>query len=165
MNSETKETSKVQQIYAAIIASFILNFVPSPLVQIIASLVFLGVFIALYVMRKFGEPESLTDNHTTYLIRTVWIGGLFVILGVIAGAVYFVSSIGMEEYVRLGQIAAQSANPSEILSVYQSRYPDEIFISGMLTFAPGTIYMTYRFARGLARAIKGYRIAKPLNWL
>jgi len=162
--TEKTETSKVQQIYAAVIASFILNFVPDIFIQIIASLVFLGVFIALYVFRKLAEPESLIDNHMTFLIRTIWIGGVFVIIGTILGIVYFISSVGLEEYARLGKMALENDEPGGIMDVYSNRYPNEMRAGILLTLGPGTIYLAYRFAKGLARAIKGYRIAKPLHW-
>ena len=158
------ETSKVQNIYAAIIAAFVLHFVPDQLVQIIASLVFLGVFIALYVFRRLAEDESLIDNHMTYLIRSIWIGGLFIIIGTIISAAYFIGTIGFEEYARLGQQAIEQRDPMEIMTVFESAYPQEIFISVMITFAPGTLYLAFRLAKGLARAIKGYRIAKPTAW-
>lgn len=158
------EASKVQNIYAAIIAAFVLNFVPDQLVQIIASLVFLCVFIALYVFRRLAEEESLIDNHMTYLIRSIWIGGLFIIIGTIISAVYFIGTIGFEEYARLGQQAIEQQDPMAIMTVFESAYPREIFISVMITFAPGTLYLAFRLAKGLARAIKGYRIAKPTTW-
>ena len=164
MTTGQKQTKRVQQIYAAIIASFALNFMPNILVQIIASLVFLGVFIGLYVLRKLSEEDGLIDNHTTYLIRSIWIGGGFVILGLLVAIVYFIGTIGMEEYARLGQQAMERGNMQEFAEVYQSRYPDEVFMAVVLTMGPGTVYVAYRFAKGLARAIKGYRMAKPLSW-
>ena len=159
-----KESSKVQNIYAALIAAFVLNFVPSFLVQVIASLVFMGVFISLYVFRRLAEKESLIDNHMTYLIRSVWIGGLFVILGTIVSAFYFIGSIGFDEYARLGQKAIEQGDSMAFPDVFHSAYPDEVFISVAITFAPGTIYLAFRLAKGLSRAIKGYRIANPTAW-
>ena len=159
------EGKRVQQIYAAILASFILNFVPDPLIQVIASLVFMAVFIALYVFRRLAEPDGLMDNHMTYLIRSVWIGGLFVIIGTIFGIAYFIGSIGFEEYARLGQLALEKQSPQDVIDVYMSRYRNEMIVGLITTLGPGTAYLAYRFTKGLARAVKGYRVAKPLSWL
>ena len=164
MKSEASETSRVQQIYAAIIAAFILNFVPNPLVQIVASLFFIGVFIALYVVRKLGKPESLTDNHMTYLIRSVWIGGLLVIIGTLLGAIYFIGTVGLEDYARLGRAAMEQGRPDDFFMVFQQRYPQEVMIAVLTSLLPGVAYLAFRLAKGLARAIKGYRVANPLSW-
>jgi uncharacterized membrane protein len=39
-----------------------------------------------------------------------------------------------------------------------------LITAGVITILPGLVYFAVRFVRGLSRAIKGYRLAKPKAW-
>lgn len=161
---QQKDIARIHQIYAALIASFMLSFVPAPVVQIIALLFFMGVFLILYAQRKASSPQSLLYNHTTFLIRTIWIGGILIIIGTVLGFVYFLASVGMDEFSRFSTIALSQEEPQDMSILLLDRYPSEMTVAALAAFLPATCYFIYRITKGLTRAVKGYRIAKPLSW-
>lgn len=164
MTTGRREIKRIQQIYAALIAAFALVFVPLSLIQIISGLVFAVVFATLYLLRKISSHESLSDNHATYLIRTIWIGGTMMALGTVLSAIYLVSFLEPQDYIELSALSVFEISRIDIHTIYEDRYAGRIMTARLLSLAPASLYLAYRFAKGGARAVKGYRVANPLGW-
>lgn len=71
-----KEKSLILNLYAAFGISLVFLLIPFGASFIVSIIFMLGAFIGSYIIRKKSEENSLTFNHTTYLIRTIWIGSL-----------------------------------------------------------------------------------------
>ena len=178
MNEENTEQKKVIHLYSAFAASLVLMLVPSAMVALAASVLFLGVLIAAYVMRKACEPGSLCENHATYIIRTIWIGSLFSVLTMAASSAYMLPNIDNTPLESCAQNLisgagnlAENEDMAGLVNIITPcmddfmRINSHVFIIAMaITAIPVLLYFLLRFSRGLSRAIGGYRLANPKNW-
>lgn len=160
---------RVIQLYGALAAAVVLQCLPVPVLQIVGAVLMLGALMRVYAMRRSAAPESLAHSHMVFLVRTVWISALFLLIGFLGASVWFY------------QMADHSLVYSMVDSVRAGVIPDETQIMGMLgsyketnlrllilasvfAAAPAVLYFTFRMAKGLSRAARGYRIASPKEW-
>mgnify|MGYP001410192685 CR=1 FL=1 len=163
----------VLNLYAALAVSIILTFMPNTIMAIVSLVFVIGVLVASYSIRKKAEPESLAENHATYIIRTIWIASFISVITLGIGAVILLNDI---DYSAFGGCPidlefAASADYMQLWEVMQPCYDTFItdnwnilIISGAITILPILLYLVIRFVKGLSRAIKGYRIANPKAW-
>ncbi len=143
------EQKNVTRIYGALVAGTFLSVLPSIMLALVGTGLLLGVLIAAYVIRaRAKDPDSLSGNHMTYLIRTFWVSGLILGIGMAAAGIYLSRDMGAETYEML-----RTGNFQPILTVT------------IAYVVPGMAYYIYRVGKGLARAVRGYRIANPKSWL
>ncbi|MCD8497222.1 MAG: hypothetical protein LRZ85_03555 [Alphaproteobacteria bacterium] len=130
-------------------------------------------------MRKTAEAESLTENHTTFIIRTIWIATLISVLSLTAGSAYMLPQIDYtafapcaESLATKGPEFAQNASFEEVYAAAQPcmhLFIDVnlrlLTITALIVALPIIFYLIFRYVRGLSRAAKGYRIANPRSWL
>lgn len=179
MNRNEQEQKEVIRLYGAFGASLLLMLVPSATVAVFSGLLFIGVLIAAYAMRKKSAPESLCENHATYIIRTIWIGGFLSILTMGAATAYMLPNIDnaplqpcANSLVSQAQNIAQSENIAALSKILQPCMDEFTHLNGRvfliavaITALPVMLYFFARFWRGLSRAKGGYRIANPKSWL
>ncbi len=177
-NAIEKEKKALLQIYGALGASLILSVVPTIAAAALSLILLTGVMIAAYVMRKKHEIGSLSANHMTFIIRTIWISSLFAIVTMTIGCAYLLAFIDntplspcISHLMNLGTQAA-SMDMMALMRVFDPCLDDyttinmkAFIVSGFIAAAPILIYFLVRYVRGLSRAMKGYRVAKPLSWL
>lgn len=168
----------VLNLYAAFAVSLILTLVPHMIVGLIALIFALGVLIAAYVMRFQSEKESLIYNHTTYIIRTIWIGSSLSVVTVGLASAFMLGQIDYAPFSSCGEtMAAQGmewAANATYAQVWEFSSPcfnsfitanlKLLIISGAIAILPILLYFIIRFGRGLSRALHGYRLAKPKAW-
>lgn len=169
---------KVTNLYAMFGVGLVLSLVPSTIVSIVALFFMVAVLVAGYGLRKKSEPESLAENHATYIIRTIWIGTGFSVISVSLAGIYMLSGIDYSAFqpcaeTFAGQGAAAIQNPS-YEAVWSASEPcfnnfiNENFqlltISALIAAVPILIYFGYRYGKGLSRAMKGYRMMDPKSW-
>lgn len=155
MDSETRD---VTQIYGALAAAIILSCVPMVMTQSLALILFLAAIITAYVLRVRTETGSLTDNHMTYLIRTFWIFSLLFLIGMAVAAWYLTTELDLYRLQGILEVLI-SDQPTMTADIWLLTY------TTLLTLGPGFVYFIYRLARGITRAIKGYRMPNPKSWL
>ncbi len=170
---------KIYNMYALFGVALGLGFLPSIAAALVSLLFFIAVLIYAYVLRSGAEDESLLENHSTYVIRTIWIASFFMIVTMIIGSVYLVANIDYASFDACAQSAAAGLNMADIESssltaVYGYMTPcmdgfisDNLRVLIVSLFLAGglpIIYIIYRFFKGLARAIKGYRLANVKGW-
>ena len=179
MTQENKEQKKIIQLYGAFGASLVLMLVPSAIVAMVASILFLGVLIAAYAMRKSCEKGSLCENHMTYIIRTIWIGSLLSVLTMAVASAYMLPNIDNTPLEPCAQGlmsgAANLAANEDMIGLMNVIRPcmdefmsvnGQVFMIAMaISAVPVLLYFIIRFSRGLSRAISGYRVANPKSWL
>lgn len=170
--------SAIFNLYAAFGVSIILSVLPYASAALLSFFFFFGVLIAAYIIRGNTEPESLSGNHATFIIRTLWIGAFFSVITMGAATAYMMNGVDYDPFAPCAQKLAdqglvwlEQAGP---IQVYGFAMPcmegfveanKTLFINSVIIAAgPVLLYMAYRLIKGLSRAIKGYRLAKPRVW-
>ncbi len=175
---------KIINLYAALGAGLALTLVPMALAAGVSLLFITGVLIAAYVMRGRTESGSLLENHATYIIRTIWVGSLFSMICVIAGSAYMHYNLNFlpletcaNDAAALltgmtnADMAAMEAFGADLmarmkpcLKGFLTANKTVLYTATVIAAVPILLYFAVRYVRGLSRAVKGYRIAKPLGW-
>lgn len=164
-----KEQKQVNHLYAAFAASIILLFIPLISTQLIGSLLILIALIWAYIIRSKAEHESLAHNHAAYIIRTIWIWGLFLTIGIIIAVPWLYSIADHSAIQNFMNSAATGTIPeSDAMNDVLGRFMRDnlsafIMVCG-ITIGPSILYIIFRLAKGLSRALKGYRIANARGW-
>ena len=168
-SSDMKEQKNVQNIYAAFAAALIFQFIPLVTIQVFGFFLFIGVLVAAYMLRGKSETESLAYNHAHFIIRTIWIWSLFLMVGMVIAVPWF-SQVADHSIIQsfLDQVSGGMMPSHEMMNDVMKRYmlanlADLLFIAGV-ALGPSMVYIIYRFAKGLTRALKGHRIGNVKNW-
>ena len=168
----------VLNLYAAFAVSLILSMMPHAIVALLALIFMLGVLAAAYVVRSKVEPETLAENHATYLIRTIWIGSILAAITTSIGGAIMLADIDYapfspcaDKLASQGIDFAANATYAQVWEMSSSCFNafinanlNMLIVAGVITILPILIYFAVRFVRGLSRAIKGYRLANPRAW-
>ena len=131
-----------------------------------------------YSTRKKAEENSLTENHMTYVIRSLWISALFSLITMGAASFYMLGRVDYASFEACandiagqGAAAVQSMSSAEAYAMAEPCVEDFIngnysvfMISMLIAGGPVILYLGYRFLKGLSRALKGYRLADPKEW-
>lgn len=172
------EKKKVLNLYAALGISLMLTFVPSAIVAIVSAIFFVGVLAAAYRIRGKVDDHGLAGNHCTFIIRTIWIGSLFSLVTIALASVFMLPQIDYtpfqacaDEVMGKGADYVAGLSQAEIARMSEPCMDDfynanwnTIIMAGLIAGGPILIYFGMRFAKGLSRALKGYRIADPKAW-
>ena len=172
------EQKIIYNIYGIFGVSIVFSVVPSLSAALVSAIFFLIALIAAYVVRGRAEEHSLTENHMTYLIRTIWIVSLFAVLTMGFAAAYMVPKVQyfplqscMDALSSMGSEAIQSMGVAEAENILAPCMEDfmnvnhRLFLhSALIAGGPLIVYLGYRFVKGIARAAKGYRLADPKSW-
>jgi uncharacterized membrane protein len=170
------DQKKIINLYAAFGASLLLSFVPNVTAAMLCALMGVGVLIAAYMMRKGKAEGSLMENHTTFIIRTIWIGGFFAMIASFAAGLYMFFNVDSEPMAPcLNTLLNQGISPDigmdvlvrafePCLGEYTGANFQTFLISGAIVSVPTLLYFLVRFTRGLSRAVKGYVIAGHKGW-
>lgn len=172
------DKQKILNLYAILFISIALSMVPSGAVSVIALVFFLGAFIAAYIFRKQAEIHGLLENHMTYIIRTVWIAGLFGAISTILASLYMIGRIDYAPITPCGDALAaqgidalQTMGASEVMTIldpcmgpFWNANQMPFLTAAAIAALPVLAYVAYRFGKGIVRATKGYRLADPQEW-
>lgn len=174
--AQNKEQKTINNIYALVCVSLIMGFVPMIEAAVLCLVMFMAAFIAAYIIRKRADAESLTANHMTFIIRTIWIASLF-LLGTMSVAIIYllpnydpaalhicnerISALVMEGVTDVVRLEAEIKPCMDNFMADNFR---TFMIATAIAAGPIVIYMGYRLARGLSRAIKGHRIGNLKGW-
>jgi len=177
MTSENQEQKKVIHLYSAFAAALVMTLIPSMIFAVISLLFFTGVLIAAYVMRNGNEKGSLAENHAAFIIRTIWIAGIFASVTITAGCAYLLTQVDNSPLqpctdallahaggLAQGNTAALSSVITPCVDDFVQVNMSAIMIAMAISAAPILLYFIIRFSRGLSRAMNGYRVANPKSW-
>jgi uncharacterized membrane protein len=160
----------INVLYVFLIFSTILSFVPTQTGQIASLALILVTLAAAYIYRMRAAADSLLYNHMTYMIGTIWIGGAFLIVGILAAAAWVYAKgdhtiiHGMMNSIQSGQILDMQSLKA-LFAEYMRANMTLLIVASLPTIGPAILYFVYRVGNGLGRAAKGYRIANPHSWL
>lgn len=166
------------KVYAAFAVSLILSVLPNATAALVSLIFITGVLIAAYVIRKKDDDDGLCNNHMTFIIRTIWVGGFLAIVTVTAGSAYMLMHINnvplnscIDTFLAIDPAAAQTMSPAQLLELFNPCLPAFIETnkvtltnSMVISAGPPLVYFLYRHIKGFARAIKGYRLANAKAW-
>ncbi len=176
--SEQKQQKRILNLYGLFGASMIVSVLPYLSAGILSVVFFTALLIMAYMFKNKAEPESLQENHAVYIIRTIWITAFFSLITMTLGTIYMMQGIDYAPFqpcadalAGLGVEAMESTGMQEMYTFIEPCMDDFIgsnhvlLMNTMLIIAlPLMVYMGYRLAKGLLRAMKGYRLAKPRSW-
>ena len=166
----TKDLKQITNIYAALTVSLFLTFLPLASAALLACIMFLGVWISAYVIRSKSDHDSLTNNHMTYIIRTIWISGLFGLITMSFAGIYVYGSVDPSVLLNCTggisstDMAAIEAAVKPCMNQFILAHKKELIYGTLVGGGPMIIYLAYRLCKGLSRSIKGHRIGDVTNW-
>jgi len=165
-----KQKSTINSLYALLILSTILSFVPFMAAQAFSLILLTVVLIAAYIYRFKDKEDGLLYNHMTYLIGTIWIGTTVIVLGIVAAGLW-VYMKGDHAIIHDLMTQAQGGyipgedEASSIMINYMTANKSLLVTASLVTIGPAILYFVYRIANGFSRALRGYRIANPKSWM
>lgn len=175
-----KEQKNIIYLYGAAWASIIMACVPSISFSLVATALFILLLIATYVMRSKSKIESFSNNHTTYIIRSIWFGIFILPAFTLALALIYllpnydpsamnVCAPALSEHILANP---DNTNIQTLYGFIAPCMPDFIrtngqtfALSGLIGILPILIYLLYRFGKGTMLAMKGQKINKPKSWI
>lgn len=169
------EKKNVLRVYAAFGAALILSLVPTMFAAMFSLFLGTGVLVAAYIIRSKSDHGGLSENHMRFIIRTIWIGSLFALITTAIGSAYLFFNLDNTPLTPcLSGFLANAetiTNLNGLKGAFGGCYEPywvinaHTFIkSGIIVALPILVYFAARYARGLSRAMNGYRVAKPLAW-
>ncbi|MCI5059872.1 MAG: hypothetical protein MRY79_02245 [Alphaproteobacteria bacterium] len=156
-----KEKNLVLGTYIGFIIALISNFIPSASVQMMGGLLFLLLLVMTYIWRAKSVKEGYRHTHMAYLIKSFWIGALFLIVGILLAVLLADHSVinAAVDSVGAGQFLTED-DINQILIDYTRRNLG-VFI---ITLCPSLLYLGYRFVKGALLANKEEVIENFKNW-
>lgn len=167
------EEKIIKNLYAAFVVSLFMTFLPNFAAATIALVLFIGVLIAAYVLRGKSAEETLIHDHTTFIIRTIWIACLFGLFTGTASMIYMLTNLDVTGFQLCAEQNGiiQTTDPNVLYNIskicmddYMAANYSVLITSVIIAAGPLVIYMLYRMAKGIARAAKGHRMGDNKSW-
>jgi|GEM_PF-5872703 uncharacterized membrane protein len=150
------EQTKTLALYGVFIVALILQVMPSLTLQVLSLLLLFFAIVIITVFKNSAVQDGLLHNHATYLARSFWIWSFLMTIGAMIASFLIYKQHTPQEWMGI----AQDLLENETDSVYYK----SMAIYFIASLAPGLLYLAYRLAKGLHRALHGYRLAKPKSW-
>ena len=159
------EESKSQFLYVASILSLLLLFVPFGSVYVLGFAFLICLVILSYMWRMDVGEYSLLRNHSTYIIRTFWIGLLFSILLIVLGfgLLYGALKGGAFDTEALEPCLGAS-DMSACLPGFTADNKNTLVFASIIVFVPVILYLLYRYITGWRCVLKGEMVSNPIRW-
>ena len=176
---DNPEKKKLYNIYALFGVSLATSVIPTVSGAVLCLIFFTWLLIAAYRWRKTAEEHSLVHNHSVYIIRSIWIGVLISVVTMIVASLYMLGGIDYAAFNPcIDKITGYSIEALEAMG-FAEFYPlaepcvdgfisanyNILIVSVAIAAGPPLLYLSYRFIKGVSRAVKGYRLANPTSWL
>lgn len=178
MDEKPKGQKTILNLYAVFGVSLILSVLPSVAAAVLSMIFFIGLLVAAYHFRKKADDYGLLDNHTTFIIRTLWISAFLSLITTGIATIYMLGGVNYAPFEPCAQTIANQGiawlETAQVMEIYGLIEPclhsflgaNQTLLLNALIIAGGPImlYMVYRLAKGVNRAMKGYRLADPKSW-
>jgi uncharacterized membrane protein len=168
------EKKNIMAVYMILCLMVIFGFVPNFLFAVLVLLTFSILLpIAGHIRRK-AAPASLTANHMTWIIRTVWIGTLLAAVTLLAGTGYVLSVYDpspLQSCVDRLTIAVQAGNEpgadlfNPCMASFMKVNQRTFLIAGVGAGLPVLLFMLWRVTKGIVHARRSERIENAESWL
>lgn len=147
---------KTLALYATFIIALVLQLFPMMILQILSIVLLLGAVMVIGALRRDSASDSLLSNHATYLSRSFWMWSFMMSIGGAIGGYLLFTQHDFNSLMNIARDLSENQEKSEAFKM-MSMY-------ALASFGPGLLYLAYRIAKGLHRALHGYRLAKPKSW-
>lgn len=176
MDTPDIEQKKIIRLYAAFGAGLAMSFAPFLVAALVSAALLIGVLFIAYVLRTDAEQGSLTENHATFIIRTIWIGSFFTLITLSIASIYLFKVLNNAPLQPCVDQILSMAGPAAIESFvmnfmgtkcwadYWQTNLMAFIVAFVITAAPVVVYFVVRYVRGVTRAMRGYRVANPKAW-
>lgn len=170
MNLE-KNRNTILAFYAALSAVVIFCSLPNFQLQNIGYTLVTAELVIAYIARAYWpKGESFEENHTTFIIRTIWIYSLLVTFGIIGAGIIIGQSGNPAALNPMLDAMMTGVQPPEAdienwMRQYFMDNQELILNQSRIWLCPAQIYLVWRILRGGGRAFKGYRLARPKSWI
>lgn len=168
----------ILNLYALLGVTVVLSVLPY-FSAALTSVIFLSVLLLWAGMvRKKCDAHSLTESHTTYIIRTIWISAVYAVITMAVAIAYLIPALDhaafeacSNDLMSRGTEWIEQAGPDEAYAViapcmdgFISLNKTALINAAIIAGAPVLLFMAYRLAKGLSRALKGYRLLNEKSW-
>ena len=165
----TRERNIILFFYVLTLLGALACAIPSMMAQNIGLVGLSVLLVVLYLVRGAGNTDSLTDNHTSFLITSLWVFGLLSVIGTAAAGILVTNDADPSALLPMmgmmrGETPVDEAALMAALETYLHDNHDIMLKSLRVCLFPAELYLIYRATRGLVRAVKLYRIARPRLW-
>lgn len=171
--NQTDERKKILKIYIGFFAVIILQFVPVTILQLMALAAAIILLILMYSYKDKSDKDTLSYNHMIYLIKTFWVGSLFMAIGTLIFT-YIVWQFGdHSDYMALIKKAAYGefydrSQIEKAVRIMMEKYLEKnmgLFIkAGLVCIGPSLLYLFFRLGKGLLQARKNNVLEHPTHW-
>jgi uncharacterized membrane protein len=166
-----KNRNIVLAFYAVMSVTVVLCSLPVIALLNLSLIVAVLTLIVAYLARaRFPKNDSFEENHTTYVIRSLWLYSLLFLIGAIAASYFVFAQGNRESLAPMLEVIAAGQKPTESeMQSWTHQYAEDnaelLMRMFRLWLCPAQIYLVWRILQGGSRAFKGYRIARPGSWL
>ena len=167
-----KNRNIILGFYTALAVIAIFCSIPDFTLQNIGFTLVMIALVAAYIAKsRFQESDSFEENHTAYIIRTLWIYSSIAAIGIVGLGIILVMNGNMESFNAMANnMVNNGVEPSEeqmeaMVQQYISDNMGLIRQQYLIWLLPGQLYLVWRTLQGAYRAHKNYRIANPKRWL
>lgn len=173
---QNKEQKAINNIYALLCVSLLMGFIPIMTAALLALLMFTGALIGAYVIRSKADEHSLAANHMTFIIRTIWIASLFALISTAIASAYLLPNYDNSMLMACADQVVQNLGSGmtdpvlleeklkPCMDDFMQANKSVFIIATIIAATPIVVYMGYRLAKGLSRAVKGHRIGDVKAW-
>ncbi len=165
------EQKKVTNIYAMLCVSLMLSFLPMATAAGLSLMMFAAVLIAAYTLRGRAPQGSLVSDHMTYIIRTLWISGFFALVTMTIACIYVIGVYDPSSIEPCAEAVMNATDQAAVKAAFQPCFNEfmsvnmkHFLVGAIIGAGPIVIYLAYRIAKGVTRAIKGHRIGDIKAW-
>lgn len=165
-----KNRTPILIFYAACALTAILCSLPDFGAQNIGYTIIFFLLIVVYIARaRWPKENSFEENHSTYIIRTIWIYSALASFGIVGAGMIIGQNANPDALAPMLDAMGTGIEPSDAeakswMLQYYADNADLIERTARIWLFPAQIYLVYRTARGAVRAYKNYRISKPKSW-
>ena len=155
MNQEQKS---IMMVYAIIIASMLVGFIPHAFAALAAIILFTAALVTAYSQRRRAAAGTLTRDHMRFIIRTIWASGGIGFFAIIAASIYILGNFDpapvqgcADQMISFGDSAVVESCLKEFVDLNFN-----VFVIGtIIGAAPLVGYLLWRMGYGLSRLFKG----------
>ncbi len=175
--TEQKLSKKLIAPYVFLALATLFSLIPTLAGVYLSLFTFVTAIILAYVFRaETDSPDELIHNHMTYIIRTMWIVGLFSLFTLAAASAYMIPHLDFSAMDSCTRAATETLNPenpdyqaanalmepcmNDFIAGNKGTFTIAIAIGG----GPLILYLLMRLFKGLSSAVKGSRIEKVKSW-
>ncbi|MBI4031509.1 MAG: hypothetical protein HY370_07500 [Proteobacteria bacterium] len=163
MNKDRETILTAYGLFAAMMAA---SFIPAAWAVMTATILY---FIALaypYYARKRAAAGGLTENHMTYIIRTIWIASLVAVATVAAGVCYVLALYDPSSINECTQnLMNGGMNAEACIADFMNANRSVLYSGGFIAVGPIAFYCLWRLFRGARKALNMLPLQNVNAWL